>query len=637
MNMGREIREKLLEYDEDSYLLAVESGGTSATNAVDACSNLGGINYGSESYGVVGGIVTARNGKIFSKFLNLPTIFPATVDTTSLVVNPGKTLTIYITNFNMNTTYALSCSAGSASIVGNQILYTAPNEEIDATLSINGRAIPISVKKPTTDTAIITYPSDGSTDLPTTFTVTTDDFSVIGGSDTLQATDWQVSTDSDFSTLIVNNVADTTNLTSYEVSGLSNNTTYYLRARFKGTTLGYGAWSTPVGITTKAASGVMSEMAILIESDIETGAAETTTVGISPDGVYAFVAASYKDTGGAVYVYKYANSTWTEVQKLIPNSTSSEYFGTSIAVSGNSTYLAVGAPKGSRDGLCYIYSLSNGVWTYQASIDYPNTLNSALFGTSVALNYDGSILAGGAIGVSDYEGAVCVCRRTGTTWATGDILVADVRNADDKFGTSVSMSGDGLTILVGADQVGSSTANERGTIYFFTYNGSAWSLLQKQSSASLVNYSAGETGDFGLRDSTVLSRDGYYAIAANAGFGIVYIYYRQSTTPGTQFTIVATIDAASLGLTSLVPSSISISNDATRMVIGDFEIDSNGIAYLLEKDSNNHYSILGNIVPQSFPSYGMYGMRTALSGNGKTAVVAAPQGTYDQVPTYVFK
>ena len=73
------------------------------------------------------------------------------------------------------------------------------------------------------------------------------------------------------------------------------------------------------------------------------------------------------------------------------------------------------------------------------------------------------------------------------------------------------------------------------------------------------------------------------------------------------------------------------------MVIGDYEIDSNGIAYLLEKDSNNHYSILGNIVPQSFPSYGMYGMHTALSGNGKTAVVAAPQGTYNEVPTYVFK
>ena len=101
----------------------------------------------------------------------------------------------------------------------------------------------------------ITSPSDAATDIGETPTITTSAFAVTNeGSDTHASTDWQVASDSDFSTIVVQSADDATNKTSWTVpsGNLSASTTYYVRARHTGTMYGDSGWSSTVSFTTAA-------------------------------------------------------------------------------------------------------------------------------------------------------------------------------------------------------------------------------------------------------------------------------------------------------------------------------------------------------------------------------------------------
>ena len=93
-----------------------------------------------------------------------------------------------------------------------------------------------------------------------------------------------------------------------------------------------------------------------------------------------------------------------------------------------------------------------------------------LFGYSVSLSGDralvGANLAENGGGVD--SGSAYVFERSGTTWSQQQKLTADDAAADDRFGFSVSVSGD--TALVGAyldDDGGSSS----GSAYVFERSG----------------------------------------------------------------------------------------------------------------------------------------------------------------------
>ena len=77
-------------------------------------------------------------------------------------------------------------------------------------------------------------------------------FSVTGGSDSHLSSDWQIATDSGFTTVVKSTTNDTGNKTTWSVTGLLPNTVYYARTRHKGSVLPYSAWSTTVIFNTIA-------------------------------------------------------------------------------------------------------------------------------------------------------------------------------------------------------------------------------------------------------------------------------------------------------------------------------------------------------------------------------------------------
>jgi len=209
---------------------------------------------------------------------------------------------------------------------------------------------------------------------------------------------------------------------------------------------------------------------------------------------------------GAVYVFVRTGATWTQQAYVKASNTgSSDYFGTSVALSGNT--LAVGAfaeasaatavdgdqssNTAGVSGAVYVFVRSGTTWTQQAYVKASNTGAGDRFGWSVALS--GDTLAVGAYfedsaatGVNGNQadnaavdsGAAYVFVRTGTTWAQKAYVKASNTGPNDQFGYSVALSGDTLAAgafqetssAVGVNPANGQTANRvaaAGAVYLF--------------------------------------------------------------------------------------------------------------------------------------------------------------------------
>ena len=149
--------------------------------------------------------------------------------------------------------------------------------------------------------------------------------------------------------------------------------------------------------------------------------------------------------GGEVTVYKDNDGTLSSGAQLDRPLTSNS-FGTSVAVSGNGTTAIVGDPYGGESGEATIYTFNGTTWSSGTPLPPPDTAIS--FGTSVALSADGkTALVGDPLGGDSETGAATVFSLSNGSWTAGQSL-----NAPDDaqaFGTSVALSPDGATALVG--------------------------------------------------------------------------------------------------------------------------------------------------------------------------------------------
>jgi len=192
-------------------------------------------------------------------------------------------------------------------------------------------------------------------------------------------------------------------------------------------------------------------------------------------------------------------------------SSSNDFFGLSVAVSGDTVvvgaYLedssATGVNGNQADnsaadsGAAYAFVRSGGVWSQQAYLKASNTGAFDNFGWSVAVSGNTVVVGAhgedsNATGVngnqannsSSFSGAAYVFVRTGASWSQPAYLKASNTGSSDQFGRSVAVSGD--TVVVGANGEDSSAtgvngnqasngASESGAAYVFVRSGSDWS------------------------------------------------------------------------------------------------------------------------------------------------------------------
>ena len=306
---------------------------------------------------------------------------------------------------------------------------------------------------------------------------------------------------------------------------------------------------------------------------------------------------------------------YIQLASLVPPATASD-FGTVVATSSNGTTALVGDPYGGAEGTgaATVYTFANGSWSAGTALT-PPALPQA-FGTSVALSGSGTTaLVGDPGGGTEYSGTATVYTYNGTSWSAGTALTAP--DTEYAFGTSVALSNDGSTALVG-DPEGSES--ETGAATLFTGGPSSWSA-----GSPLTPPNSART--FGT--SVALSSNGSTALvgdptAGSGSDGIAYSY--SGTMLETRTTLVQPSHAKAFG------TSVALSGSGTTALVGDPTGGAGGTGAATVETLTG--GVWGGSVSLSLPSApAAFGTSVSLDGAGSTALVGDPTGGSDGTGT----
>ena len=250
------------------------------------------------------------------------------------------------------------------------------------------------------------------------------------------------------------------------------------------------------------------------------------SIALSGDGETLAVGAAFEDSSatgiggdqnnhdaedsGAVYVFFLEDDDWSQQAYIkASNASAGDQFGHSVALSGDGSTLAAGAWRENngaegvdgaqsgttvnRSGSAYVFVRDADDWSQQAYIKASNTGSFNHFGVSLSLADDGNALAVGARGENSAalgiegsqnnsgqsnSGAAYLFIRESGAWSQQVYIKAPNTGSGDSFGHSLSLSGDGKSLAVGANREDSNatgiggnlndnTAENSGAVYLY--------------------------------------------------------------------------------------------------------------------------------------------------------------------------
>ena len=353
------------------------------------------------------------------------------------------------------------------------------------------------------------------------------------------------------------------------------------------------------------------------------------SVSISSDGTKVAIGALDNNGGGwdagQVRVYQYSNSSWTQIGSDIDGEATQNQSGMSVALSGDGTTVAIGAPgnsgiNGLYSGHVRVYRNNGGVWT-KLGADIDGEAANDGSGRSIAISSDGNIVAIGTPnnGASNSrKGQVRVYQYSISSWTQ---IGADIDGGTlyEESGTAVAISSDGTTVAIGAPQ--NSNGNGSGQVRVYKNIGGTWTKL----GADIDGEAEGDVSG----SSVAISSDGsVVAIGApfndgggnSAGQVRVYQYSSSSWTK-----IGADIDGSAAS--DQAGTSVAISSDGTIVAIGAPQNNWMGPAYTgyvkLYKNINGTWTLIGQKIDGEAASDAS-GSSVAISSNGTIIGIGAP-------------
>ncbi len=404
---------------------------------------------------------------------------------------------------------------------------------------------------------------------------------------------------------------------------------------------------------------------------------------------------------GAVYVY---NLVTHQQEAYIKASapTARDNFGTSVALSADGSTLIVGAPY--RDslqdtsgnnlqntGAAYIFKRdAQTKWTQQAYI-IPSVSNNTLaeegqFGHSVSINDTGDLVAIGMVrytkaGDAAPSGAAFIYRQQNNSWTKEDGFTASYVREYENFADSLSLSGDGNYLAVGAPGDGSNgtsitqgntnpaNINETdnslqnvGAAYVFRYDTSsktwgAYTYIKASNAKANHNFGCsidlnrdgnimivGACGENSTLRTVVTDKTNTdLATSTSTESGAAYIFRRDHIVTS-NWTQVAVLKASNADKYDEFGYSVSINDDGTIAAVGARGESSSGAGIGSQEQFNNDRASSGavytfdqtgisdttdwrqvNYIKAPFPDISdLFGSYVALNGDGSRLVVAAP-------------
>lgn len=363
-----------------------------------------------------------------------------------------------------------------------------------------------------------------------------------------------------------------------------------------------------------------------------------TSLAMSDDGTFLAVGSNERESetifNGVVRIYQKdpSDQAYKQFGSDITSPEPNNLFGKSLAMSGDGKTLAVGASFGTVDGFpsgqVSVYQIDKSNQSYKQVGDYINAeFPYDGFGWSMAISGDGTILAIGAPfnngSSGTRSGHVRVYQKNASTQSYNQIgLDIDGNEPDSAFGYSLAMSYDGTTIAVASN----GSFYSGNTIRVFQKSLSSQEYRQIGSdidSAEFVQPELVMSNDGGTIAISSYAYDGQFdEVCDKCGGFRVYEKDSSAQTYNQVSDIVIYSPEPSL------VSSLAMSGDGTRILAGALYAVSYGSVRVFQKNETSQqvYMQLGStIIPTaSLESRESFGRSVVMSNDGATIAVGAP-------------
>ncbi len=350
------------------------------------------------------------------------------------------------------------------------------------------------------------------------------------------------------------------------------------------------------------------------------------------------------DAGSAYVLERNEAGVWNEVQKIVASDRATfDHFGWSVSISGN--YAIVGAYHESEDvaggntmidaGSAYVFERNeSGEWNEVQKIVASDRFAGDKLGYSVSISGDYALVGAyfedediaGDNTITD-AGSVYVFERNGFgLWTETQKIVASDRASDDRFGYSVSISGD--YSLVGAyykNAAGGESMTHAGSAYIFERNGSGeWDEVQKIEASDMngddrFGYSVSISGDYAVVGA-ILEDEDTAGINTMDKAGSAYLFERNESGLWNEMQKIVASDRAALDYFGW---SVSISGNYALVgaytededATGGNTISGAGSAYVFERNESGSWIEVQKIVASDRASSDFFATSVSISGN----------------------
>ena len=379
----------------------------------------------------------------------------------------------------------------------------------------------------------------------------------------------------------------------------------------------------------KNVSGTWTKIGVDINKEFG-GGFSGKSVSVSGDGTTVAIGAVLNEANGfgyqtgSVRVYKNVSGTWTKIGDDIDGEASVDYCGWSVSLSYDGTMLAIGSyandTSGDEAGSVRVYQNISGTWTkIGATIGGEALYDDS--GWSVSLSDDGTIVAIGAPyndAKGDATGSVRVYKYISDTWTK---IGADIdgESAGENSGASISLSGDGTTLAIGASY-NSGSGRFAGSVRVYKNVSDTWTQIGADIDGEAAEDRSGYSVSLS-RDGTTVAIGAPYNKGGTYEGGSVRVYKNVS---GTWTQIGADIDGETYDDNS--GWSVSLSSDGTVLAIGTPHNAGNGIqsgsVRVYQNISGTWTKIGTDIDGERAGDYS--GISISISGNGTTLAIGSP-------------
>ena len=201
---------------------------------------------------------------------------------------------------------------------------------------------------------------------------------------------------------------------------------------------------------------------------------------------------------GNVYVYELVGGVWGQLGNVYLATSAASYMGFSVTMNNDGNKIAYGAPKhNSFSGLVQASEYVNGAWVAMGDAFVGNSYMQTAFGKSIAMDGSGNrIIMGAEYGGWAY-GQVYILDYTDATgtWGPSSESGSSLTGGSyyGHFGSDVDISEDGNRVVVGADAFTSGSTSNVGEVSVYEFTAGDWIQLGLSLSGDIEHEKFGQS------------------------------------------------------------------------------------------------------------------------------------------------